>query len=283
MRAGAVRRLLLSVLALTVVACSSPGAPPPTFAVGASTDPENALLANIYAAGLRYYGTAAEVQTVGDPLSALDGGKLSVATGFTGSLLHRLDPDSTARSAEQVYRALAGALPEGIAVGDYATAAQDKPALAVTEASASAWDSRDLAALVARCSQVSVGMLAGVPVPDSLGDCALRQPRQFATQSALFDALRAGAVTAVWTSTATTGIPDGVVVLVDRKPALIPAQNVVALYRRNTLNEMQLRAINEIAGVLDTTSLVAMLTEAQAGADPRALAEEWLAANPLGH
>lgn len=205
-----------------------------------------------------------------------------MATGFTGRLLHRLDPDSTARSAEQVYRALAGALPEGIAVADYATAAEDKAALAVSDASAAAWGGRDLSALVGRCSQVSVGALTGATVPGSVGQCNLSRPRQYPTPTALFDALRSGAVTAVWTTTAATGVPEGVVTLVDRKPALIPAQNVVAVYRRNTLNQMQLRAINEIAGVLDTAALVQMLTKVQAGADPRALAEDWLAANPLG-
>jgi glycine betaine/choline ABC-type transport system substrate-binding protein len=98
----------------------------------------------------------------------------------------------------------------------------------------------------------------------------------------MFDALRSGAINAAWTSTAATGTPDGVVVLVDRKPALIPAQNVVALYRRNELGQMQLRAINEIAGVLDTASLVAMSDRVRSGADPGVVAEEWLAANPLG-
>ena len=98
----------------------------------------------------------------------------------------------------------------------------------------------------------------------------------------MFDALRAGAVTAAWTGTAEPAVPDGVVVLVDRKPTLIPAQNVVALFRRNELNQMQLRAINEIAGVLDTAALVDMLRQIKAGADSRSVAEAWLTANPLG-
>ena len=98
----------------------------------------------------------------------------------------------------------------------------------------------------------------------------------------LFDALRAGVVTAAWTTTAATGIPSGVIVLVDRKPALIRAQNVVGLYRRNEMGEMQLRAVNELAGVLDTAALVQMTAKVQAGADPRAVAEDWLTANPLG-
>ena len=282
MRARAGHRLLLSVMAVVLAACGTSGVPGPSLAVGSSADPENILLANIYAAGLRYYGTAAQVQAADDPLVALDAGKVSVTTGFTGRLLHRFDPQSSARSAEQVYRAMVGALPEGVAAGDYATAAEDKPALAVTEATAAAWGSRDLAALVRNCSRVSVGAPTGADPPGSVGDCVLRPPREFGTAAMLFDALRSGAVTAAWTATAATGVPGGVVVLVDRKPALIPAQNAVALYRRNELDQMQLRAINEIAGVLDTAALTQMMTKVQTGADPRAVAEEWLTANPLG-
>lgn len=276
-----IRRLLLAIFATLTVACGSPG-PGPSLVVGASPDPQNTLLANIYAAGLRYYGTAARVEISDDPLAALDAGKATVAAGFTGRLLQRFDPGSAARSAEQVYRAMVGALPEGLAAGDYAVAAEDKAALAVTEATADAWDSRELSALVDNCARIRVGSPTGANPPEKVGECELASDRRFATTAMMFDALRSGAINAAWTSTAATGTPDGVVVLVDRKPALIPAQNVVAVFRRNELGQMQLRAINEIAGVLDTASLVKMSDRVRSGADPALVAEEWLAANPLG-
>lgn len=274
-------RLLLAVVAMFAVGCGAPG-PGPSLSVGASSDPMDTLLANVYAAGLRYYGTAAQVAVSEDPLAALDAGKVGVTAGFTGRLLQRFNPGSTARGAEQVYRAMVGSLPEGVAAGDYAVAAEDKAALAVTAATAEVWGSRDLAALVRRCQQMIVGAPTGVSPPGRIGDCVLRAPAEYGTPAMLFDALTAGVVTAAWTTTAQTGLPGGVVVLVDRKPTLIPAQNVVALYRRNELGQLQLRAINEIAGVLDTASLVAMMERVKSGADPRAVAEEWLAANPLG-
>lgn len=283
-RTGAMRPfrwLLLMLAAVLAISCAGPGGRP-SLVIGATPDPQSMLLANIYAAGLRYYGTDARVETADDPLAALDAGTVRVATGFTGELLQRFDPGSTARSAEQVYRSMIGALPEGIAAGDYATAAEDKPALAVSEATATAWRSRDLAALVRNCARVSVGAPTGSSTPDAVGDCTLAPASEFGTVTMLFDALLAGSVTAAWTTTAATGVPDGVVVLVDRKPALIPAQNVVALYRRNELDQMQLRAINEIAGVLDTAALVQMLTEVGEGSDPEAVAEQWLTDNPLG-
>ena len=274
-------RLLLVLVTVFTAGCSHPG-PGPTLTVGASADPQIALLANVYAAGLRYYGTDARVQTMADPVAALDTGSVSVAPGFTGRLLRRFAPGSAARSAEQVYRAMIGVLPEGISAGDYAVAAEDKPALAVTGSTATHWGSPDLAALVGNCAGLRIGAVAGVPTQAAVGDCALPAAREFPDATTMFEALRAGAVTAAWTSTADTTIPGGVVVLVDRKPTLVPAENVVAIYRRNELGKMALRAINELAGVLDTASLVDMLRQVKAGADPRSVAEAWLIANPLG-
>ena len=201
---------------------------------------------------------------------------------FTGRLLQRFAPGSAARSAEQVYRAMIGSLPEGVAAGDYAVAAEDKPALAVSAATAAAWGGHDLTAAVRNCAGLSVGALAGVPTPAAVGECTLAPVRRFPDTATLFGALRDGSVRGVWTTTADPDVPDGVVVLVDRKPTLVPAENVVAIYRRNELGKMQLRAINELAGVLDTASLIDMVRQVRSGADPRWVAEAWLAANPLG-
>ena len=277
----ALRRLLIASVTLLATACGAPGGAP-AMAVGATADSQSVLLAQIYAAGLRYYGTAARVEVSGDVLDALSAGKVSVAPGFTGRLLQRLDPQSRARSAGQVYRAMAGALPEGIASADYAVAAEDKPSLAVTGATAKRWGSGELSALVRNCSELRVGALTATANPDQVGSCVLPAVREYGYRATLFDALRAGAINAAWTSTAEPALPDGIVLLADRSPALIPAQNVVALFRRNELSTMQLRAVNEIAGVLDTAALAEMGRKVAGGADPEAVAEEWLAANPLG-
>jgi len=278
------RRLLVAVSAVTAVALAGCGAPPsaPAVTVGTSADPVTTLLADIYAAGLRYYGSTVAVTSSDDPVAALDDASVSVVPGFTGRLLQRFAPGSAARSASQVYRAMVGALPEGVAAGDYAPAAEDKTALAVTATTAMSWGSRDLTALIDHCVGLSVAAVAGRSHPSSIGECGLPAAREYRDTATMFDALRAGAITAAWTGTADAGVPDGVVVLVDQKPTLIPAQNVVALYRRNELNQMQLRAINEIAGVLDTAALVDMLRQVTTGADSRSVAEAWLTANPLG-
>ena len=100
--------------------------------------------------------------------------------------------------------------------------------------------------------------------------------------AAAIRALRAGEINAAWTTTADPAVPDDVVVLTDRKPMLIPAENAVPLYRRNELTARQVLAINEIAGVLDTAALKRMRQQIADGTDPRTVAEAWLAENPLG-
>src|ERR1700742_3286000 len=132
------RRLASVLAALIVVGCGGP-AGPPSIAVGSTADPESKLVAHLYAAALRFYGSPAHVRSVPDPVAELDSGEVRVAPGFTGGLLKRFEPDATARSDAQVYRAMVSALPEGVAAGDYTTSADDKPALAVTEATADAW------------------------------------------------------------------------------------------------------------------------------------------------
>ncbi|MGA7049889.1 MAG: glycine betaine ABC transporter substrate-binding protein, partial [Mycobacterium sp.] len=182
----------------------------------------------------------------------------------------------------QVYRAMVSALPEGVAAGDYATSAEDKPVLVVTGSTASAWGGNDLSALQKHCDGLVVGIVTRFQTPSAVGACRLPAPREFPSETELFAALRAGQLTAAWTTSADPGIPDDVVVLADGKPALIQAENVVPLYRRNALTDRQLLAINEVAGVLDTSALADMRRQVAGGADPQAVAGGWLGEHPLG-
>ena len=130
--------------------------------VGASADPENILLANVSRrrpAVLRNRGPGRERR---GPSRRPGHRKCQRATGFTGRLLHRFDPESAARSAEQVYRAMVGALPEGDGRGRPRPAAEDKPALAVTEETANAWGVATWLRWSAIVQRVSVGR---PPVP----------------------------------------------------------------------------------------------------------------------
>lgn len=275
--------LALALIASTVAAvagCSERhGAS--SVVVGAARNPESALIAHLYAAALRFYGSPARVETTDDPLGALDSADVRVVVGFTGQLLTRLAPDAAARAPAQVYRALVSALPEGVAAGDYTPSAEDKPAVTVTEQIARAWGGRDVTAMVRNCVTVAIGEAQEAIRPPVVGTCTLSNPRQYVGDTALFVAVRAGQVNAAWTTTATPGVPAELLTLSDRT-SLIRAENLVPLYRRNELTEQQVLAVNEVAGVLDTAALVAMRAAMAAGAQPQAVADAFVAEHPLG-
>jgi glycine betaine/choline ABC-type transport system substrate-binding protein len=273
---------LVLAAGLALAGCADAGQHGHDLVVGAGPGSESVLLADIYAAALRSYGSPAHTEASPDPLQKLDSGAFVVVPGFTGEVLQRFQPGAAVRSDAQVYRAMVGALPEGIAAGDYTTAAEDKPALAVTESTAKAWGGNDLSELPRHCDGLIVGSIAGARTPAAVGSCRLPRPHEFPDDSTLFDALRAGQLTAAWTTTAAPGVPDNLVVLADGKPALMQAENVVPLYRRNELTDRQVLAINEVAGVLDTAALVEMRRQLAKGADPQAVADTWLGEHPLG-
>lgn len=273
------RRAAVVLLALLIAGCGGQAPPPPSISVGAGAEP---LLSYLYAAALRYYGSPAHVQGTPDPLAALDSGDIDVAPAFTGEVLTRFAPDAPARSAVQVYRAMVGSLPEGLGAGDYAEGASDKPAVAVTGRTASDWQAGDVTALVARCDSLKPGAVQGVRVPKSFGTCTPPAAEEFQDAEVLWAALRSGEVDIAWTSAAAPDFPEDLRMLADRT-ALIRAENVVPVFRRNSLNQDQLRSVNELAGVLDTDALAQMRAEVAAGAEPGAVANTWLDAHPLGH
>jgi glycine betaine/choline ABC-type transport system substrate-binding protein len=251
-------------------------------AVGSGPDAESTLLAGIYVAALRSYGFGARAETASDPISQLDSGAFTVVPAFTGQTLQRLQPGAPAMSDAQVYRAMIAALPEGVLAGDYTTAADDKPVLLVTGSTATAWGGQDLSELPKHCAGLATGAVSGFAAPPAVGSCPLPAPREFPSGETLFAALRTGQLTAAWATTADPAIPADLVALADGKPALIRAENVVPLYRRNALTDRQLLAINEVAGVLDTAALADMRRQVAGGADPQAVAGAWLAEHPLG-
>ncbi|WP_434085011.1 glycine betaine ABC transporter substrate-binding protein [Mycobacterium paraterrae] len=268
--------------ALATAACGHHAHRPADLVVGSRAGIESTLLADVYTGALRSYGFPAHTEQAPDPLSKLDSGAFVVVPSLTGRVLRTFQPEAAVRADAQVYKAMIGALPEGIAAGDYTTAAEDKPALAVPAATGKDWGGSDLGVLARHCDGLAIGSVAGAPTPSVVGTCRLPASREFETEAALFAAVKSGELTAAWTTTTDPSVPTDLVVLTDGKPALVQAENVVPLYRRNELSARQLLAVNEVAGVLDTAALVDMRRQVVAGADPQVVADGWLNEHPLG-
>ena len=148
--------------ALMTAGCAHTTAHHPELVVGSRAGIESTLLADVYTGALRSYGFPARTEQAPDPLSKLDSGAFVVVPSLTGRVLQVFQPGTAVRSDGQVYKAMIGALPEGIAAGDYTTAAEDKPALAVAGSTSKEWGGSDLgvldtAALVDMRRQVTAG------------------------------------------------------------------------------------------------------------------------------
>lgn len=278
-----IRRLAALLALVLVLAGCSGGSGRPELVVGSTADTDSKLLAALYVSALRGYGFPTRAETAADPMAKLDSGTFLVVPGYTGRVLRSLQPDATALSDKPVYQAMNAALPEGIAAGDYATAADDKPTLVVTPATSQSWGGSDLSLVPGHCDGLRVGSVGGWHPPSVVGSCRVLVAREFPDDTTMFTALRAGGIAAAWATTADPGVPSDLVALADgSKNALIQAENVVPLYRRNALSTRQLLAINEIAGVLDTAALVELRRKVATGADPQAVADAWLGEHPLG-
>ncbi|OBK26313.1 hypothetical protein A5634_25005 [Mycobacterium asiaticum] len=272
----------LCAAVLVVAGCSEPDRHAELL-VGSTADANSTLLAAVYVAALRSYGFPARADIAGNPMAELDTGEVTVVPAYTGRVLRGLQPGASALSDKQVYQAMNSALPEGIAAGDYATAAGDKPTLVITPGTSATWGGSDLSLLPEHCAGLRLGVVGNTRVPAAVGSCRLPPPREFPDDTALFAALRNGELTAAWSTAADPRVPSDLIALADSsKDSLIQAENVVPLYRRNALSTRELLAINEIAGVLDTAALADMRRKVATGADPQAVADGWLAEHPLG-
>ncbi len=110
-----------------------------SLTIGSANFPENVILAEIYAEGLKAQGasikTTLDIGSREKYYAALKDGSLDLFAEYTGSILQFIEPTATATSPTDVYAALAKALPANLIELNQATA-QDSDAIVVTKATA---------------------------------------------------------------------------------------------------------------------------------------------------
>ncbi len=157
-----------ATVALALGACSSGdpldsgdgGDAPGTLVVGSQDYYSNEIIAEIYAQALEAEGYQVDRQMrIGQRevyLPEVEAGSIDVFPEYTGNLLQYWQPDTEARTSDDVYAALREAVPEGLRVLDQAPAT-DQDSYNVTETFSQEYDVTSLADL------------ADVPVPITLG------------------------------------------------------------------------------------------------------------------
>jgi glycine betaine/choline ABC-type transport system substrate-binding protein len=121
-----------------------------SLTVGSANFPENVILGDIYAQALEAQGaTVSTKPNIGARpkyYAALKSGSIDLFPEYTGSILSFLDKTSTATSPDDVYAALAKALPANLVELDMAEA-QDSDAVVVTKETADKFNLKTIADL----------------------------------------------------------------------------------------------------------------------------------------
>lgn len=256
--------------------------------VGSADFTESKIIAEIYAQALEGAGfTVERAFNIGQRdayLPSIESGEITLFPEYSGNLLQFFDPDTEARSPDDVYAALADALPEGLTVLDQSTAS-DQDSYTVTRAFA---DEHGLTA---------IGDLAGVDVPLTLGGPPELAERPYgptglkdvygvdvafsATGDTTVEELVAGTVNVANVYTADPRIQTEDLAVLEDPESLFLASNVVPLVSESVADEIA-DVINPISAALTPEGLVALNVQSTEDKESAAdIATAWLTENGL--
>lgn len=238
-----------------------------TIVVGSQDYYSNEIIAEIYAQALEADGfTVDRNYRIGQRdayLPALEGGEVQVFPEYTGNLLQYYVPTTKATKSDDVYAALADALPEGLKVLDQAEAT-DQDSYNVTQDFADEY------------SLASIGDLANVDVPVILGGNAELEERPYgpaglesvygvtvqfqATGDTTVDSLTSDVINVANVYSADPRIESAGLVTLDDPEGLFLASNVVPLVSSD-LSDEAADVLNAVSAKLTAEGLVALNVE----------------------
>ena len=282
---------------LVLAACGSAqsfdggSSPSSTIVVGSQDYYSNEIIAEVYAQALENAGYTVDRQMrIGQRevyMPEIEAGSIDVFPEYTGNLLQYLDSNATARSADEVYTALTGALPQGLRALDQAPAT-DQDSYVVT------------AEFAQEHSLASIGDLAGAG-PVTLGGNSELETRPYGPAGLsqtygvtvaftpiedsggplTIKALRDGDIQLANIYSSDPALADGTVTVLQDPKGLFLASHVVPLASAR-VDDAAASIINRVSGALEPSDLVEMnraSTREQKSAST--IAREWLASKGL--
>ena len=259
-----------------------------TITVGSQAYYSNEIIAEIYSQALENAGLTVERKfNIGQRdayLPSLENGDIDLFPEYTGNLLQFYDAKTTATTPDDVYAALAGALPDSLTVLD--------------QASATDQDSYNVTAKFAADNNLkSLADLANVTTPLTLGGNAELEERPYgpagllatygatvgfsATGDTTVEDLLAGTVNIANVYSADPRIQTEKLVTLDDPKGLFLASNVVPLVNADIADSIA-SVINAVQAKLTPKALVAMNVESTVDQQsPADIATKWLTENDL--
>jgi osmoprotectant transport system substrate-binding protein len=258
--------------------------------VGSTNFSEQLILAQMYAAVLEKAGVKVDTRlNLGAReivFPALEKGEIDLLPEYNGSLLVFLDKDATQVSSEEVNTALTPLLDAKGLVALEQSPAEDKDGLAVTQETADKYGLAKVSDLKGKAGQLVIGgppelktRPAGIPGLKKV--YGIEDFKEFKSLDAggplTTSALSKGDIDVGRVFTSQGIIADeGWVVLEEDKP-LQPAQNVVAVGRKDAMTDVVTQTLNALAPKITTEELTKLnkLVDVDKQ-DPEKVATDWL-------
>ena len=267
----------------------APAAGDETIVIGSQAYYSNEIIAEIYAQALEKAGFEVSRDAFNSGqrdayIPALEAGEITLFPEYSGNLLQFFDPETEARTSDEVYAALPDALPEGLSVLDQSTAT-DQDSYTVTKAFADA------------NSLVSIGDLAEVSTPLTLGGAPELAERPYGpsglletygvtvafspTADTTVEALLANTIQVANVYTADPRIQTDDLVVLEDPEGLFLASNVVPVVS-GELPDGAADIINAISAALTPEGLVALNVQSTVDQESTPdIAKAWLEENGL--
>lgn len=267
---------------------ASDGADAQKLVVGSQDFYENEIVAEAYAQALEAKGYQVERSfRIGQRevyMPEIEAGKVDVFPEYTGNLLQYYDPDTTATESQDVYDALAGALPEGLRVLKQAEAT-DADSYVVTKAFADEHNVKNIGDLAGIDGLVLAGNseLETRPYgPDGLKsvygvEIAQFKPVEDSGGPLTVKALRDGDAAVVDLYSSTPTLAEGDLVVLDDPKGLFLASHIVPVVSAN-VDDDAAAVIDAVNAALSPEELIAMNSESVNDERPAAdIAKDFLA------
>lgn len=235
-----------------------------TIVIGSQAYYSNEIIAEIYAQALEGAGFDVERQfNIGQRdayMPEIESGAITLFPEYSGNLLQYFEPDTEARTPEDVYAALQEALPENLTVLDQAEAS-DQDSYTVTAAFA---DENGLTT-IADLANVTVPLTLGGPPelaerpygPTGLADVYGVDVTFSPTGDTTVENLVAGTVNVANVFTADPRIQTQDLVVLEDPEGLFLASNVVPVVNADVADEIA-DVINAVSAALTADALVAL-------------------------
>lgn len=292
------RQLLTAVLAISCVsACGTAEsafgpAATDTIVVGSQDYYSNEIIAELYAQTLEAQGFAVEREfRIGQRevyLPEITAGHISVFPEYSGNLLQYWQPETTARTPQEVHAALRQATPDGLEVLD-AAPASDQDSYTVTRDFADKWQLRTIADL----RKVSVPLTLGANseaearpygprgIKDTYGLDISFTPIEDSGGPLTVKALLEGQIQIANIYTADPAVDENNLVVLEDTQGVFLSSQVVPVVSAS-LPPQAVDALNRLSAQLTTAELRELNARSVTQGLPAAtIAREWLAKHPV--